>query len=563
MPDLEQRSPADLDSESQKNLTESAIANHMIDRHDTSVRLAAALLYSVGVCLILILIWAAFTKVPEVAVAPGQVTPRGQVKLIEPTADGVVEKVFVTEGQSVKAGDKLVLLDRIPYLAEVDKAQRDLEIANSKLKEHAKASQALQEIINDPSRMPNLQVDVSNVGQIISELYKAHLNLTEAQRDALGRGVLANASSKNDDDDGNANSDMSMISSRLRNAGAAKVNARQALEKRKGEFAERKKSLAIEANSLRQQIKSLKEQRPNLEMILAQTRAQANDMKVALEAGGLSRLQYMDALKAVEQADVALSAHNGQTDQLERRLEAAIAAQAEFDDKSRADLSQMQSTINQASSTVSEVAMQQRERTRNVSVSESNYYAALAKAKAALSQETDETENQESRIKQVKATLQAAQNSYDRAEISSPIAGIVTAIKLRGRGEVVSQKDVLMSVVPLVSDLVVEAQLPNKDRGFVHAGQPVKLKFASFPFQDFGILKGKLIEVESFPREINKLGGYYRIVVEPEQDYMLVHGQKLTFAPGMSVSAEVITNYRTVLNIMCEPIRKLQDARWN
>jgi multidrug resistance efflux pump len=579
MADLQQRSPADFLKED-NFAAQSAIANHMIDRHDTPIKLAAALLYAVGIAVIVILIWSAVTVVPEVSVAPGQVVPRGHVKLIEPSSDGIIEKILVKEGQHVNAGDKLVLLDRVPYIAAVDKSTKELEIAKSHLKEHELAIEALQQIIHDPGHMPNIQVDVANVSQIISDVYKNHSQWIEAQKDTFGKIGDSLGTESGQSDFGNkgggtviartapigtagGQSEMSLINTRLQNAGAEKAAARTTLEKRKKEFLERKNALAIETSSLQQQLKSLKGKRFNLELILGQTRTQASEMKTALEAGGLSRLQYLDALKSVEQAEMALVDHDNEVEKMEHSLESAKSAQAEFENKAHADVAQLESSVSRASSDLSDVALQQRVRHRNMSEAESVYLASLAKARAALSQETDEKMHQEAKIRQTEAELTSAQNSLERAEITSPIEGTVTAIKLRGKGQVVSSKEIMMSVVPLINDLVVEAQLPNKDRGFVKAGQKVKLKFSSFPFQDFGVLHGDVIEVENFPRDITKLGGYYRVLVAPEQQAMKVHGKEIPFAPGMTVTAEIITRYRSVLNIICEPLKKLTDARWN
>lgn len=571
MADLQQRSPADF-LKDDNFAAQSAIANHMIDRHDTPIKLAAALLYAVGIAVIVILVWSAVTNVPEVSVAPGQVVPRGHVKLIEPSSDGIVDKILVSEGQHVKAGDKLVLLDRVPYIAAVDKSKKELEIAKSHFKEHERAIDALQQIIDNPGHMPDIPVDVANVSQVISDLYKNHSAWLEAQKDTFGKTaeqsgggksgtVLALNSPSRTASAGQ--SEMSLINTRLVNAGAEKNAARMTLDKRRKEFLERKNALAIEASSIQAQLKSSKEKRRNLELILGQTKTQATEMKTALEAGGLSRLQYLDALKSVEQAEMALVDHDNEVEKLEHSLETAKSAQVEFENKSRADLAQLESSISRASSELSDVALQQRVRHRNMSEAESVYLSSLAKAKALLSQEGDEKENQEAKIRQEEAELTSAQNSLERAEICSPIEGTVTAIKLRGKGQVVSSKEVMMSVLPLVNDLVVEAQLPNKDRGFVRAGQKVKLKFASFPFQDFGVLHGDVIEVENFPRDISKLGGYYRVLITPDRQAMMVHGKEIPFASGMTVTAEIITRYRSVLNIIMEPLKKITDARWN
>lgn len=561
MANLQQRAPSDFASGEENLAPSSALADHMIDRHDTPIKIATYLLYSVGAVILILFIWSICTQVPEIAVAPGQVVPRSNVKLVEPAYSGVVEQINVIEGQQVKAGEQLVLLDRVPYLADLEKAKRELEIATSTIKEHEHAIEALNQIIQDPGTMPSIECDIANVNQAISEVYKNHSSWVEAQRDMFGKSEqdktpTATNKSKNI-------TDINLISSRLKDAGAEKEAAKQTLEKRKSEFLERKNSLAIETQSLTQQLTDLKQKRPMLELILNQTKAQANDMKTALEAGGLSRLQYLDALKNVEQNQMALQDHDREVDTLEHKLASAKSAQVEYESKSNADISELQSNVSKSSSEVSTIAMQERERQRNMSQADSTYLASIAKAKATLAQEVDEKEHQESRIRQLTAQVTAAQNSVDRAAICSPINGTVTAIKLRGKGEVVSQKDVMMSIVPLVTDLVVEAQLKNEDRGFVNMGQDVKLKFASFPFQDFGILKGKVVEIEASPREINKLGGYYRVLVEPEHTSMRVNGKEIPFASGMVVSSEIITRYRSVFSIIFDPFKKLADARWN
>ena len=57
------------------------------------------------------LAWAFFAQFDEVAVATGEVVPQGQVKTIQHLEGGIIEKIFVAEGDHVKAGDPLVQLD--------------------------------------------------------------------------------------------------------------------------------------------------------------------------------------------------------------------------------------------------------------------------------------------------------------------------------------------------------------------------------------------------------------------------------------------------------------------
>ena len=61
--------------------------------------------------LTVLLIWATQARLQEVATAPGEVVPQGQVKTIQHLEGGIIEEIFVQEGTRVKAGDPLVRLD--------------------------------------------------------------------------------------------------------------------------------------------------------------------------------------------------------------------------------------------------------------------------------------------------------------------------------------------------------------------------------------------------------------------------------------------------------------------
>jgi len=81
----------------------------LLDRHPLLTWRAAA--WPIMVLLAVILAWSFFAKLDEVAVAHGEVIPRGKVKLVQHLEGGIIEAIHVTEGDIVKAGDPLVQLD--------------------------------------------------------------------------------------------------------------------------------------------------------------------------------------------------------------------------------------------------------------------------------------------------------------------------------------------------------------------------------------------------------------------------------------------------------------------
>jgi adhesin transport system membrane fusion protein len=58
-----------------------------------------------------LLVWSFFAELDEVAVAQGEVVPKGQVKTIQHLEGGIIKGIFVREGDHVKTGNPLVQLD--------------------------------------------------------------------------------------------------------------------------------------------------------------------------------------------------------------------------------------------------------------------------------------------------------------------------------------------------------------------------------------------------------------------------------------------------------------------
>jgi adhesin transport system membrane fusion protein len=65
-------------------------------------------------------IWAAWAELDQVSRATGQVIPAGRVQVIQSTDGGVIGEIRVKEGDKVKKGQVIVLLDRVKIKAAVN-----------------------------------------------------------------------------------------------------------------------------------------------------------------------------------------------------------------------------------------------------------------------------------------------------------------------------------------------------------------------------------------------------------------------------------------------------------
>lgn len=75
------------------------------------------LLNSIAIVLLLLLLWAAFAKVDEVARGEGKVIPSQQLQVIQSYDGGVVAEILVREGQVVKKGDLLLRIDPTRFVS--------------------------------------------------------------------------------------------------------------------------------------------------------------------------------------------------------------------------------------------------------------------------------------------------------------------------------------------------------------------------------------------------------------------------------------------------------------
>ncbi len=78
---------------------------------------ARALLRVIALIVFLLLVWAAFAQLDEVARGEGKVIPSSQLQVIQSFDGGVVQEVLVREGQVVEKGDLLLRIDPTRFIS--------------------------------------------------------------------------------------------------------------------------------------------------------------------------------------------------------------------------------------------------------------------------------------------------------------------------------------------------------------------------------------------------------------------------------------------------------------
>lgn len=151
-------------------------------------------------------------------------------------------------------------------------------------------------------------------------------------------------------------------------------------------------------------------------------------------------------------------------------------------------------------------------------------------------------------------------------ELKAPHAGVVKDLATHTPGTVVAPGTILLTLVPRDEPLLAEVWVTNADAGFVQPEQKARIKFASYPFQRYGLVDGKVrlvsadaqdkaVTPEGATRQLQELA--YRALIELDAESLHFETQTLKLVPGMLVTAEVHIGDRSVLEYLLSPIRKV------
>ncbi|RYC76333.1 HlyD family type I secretion periplasmic adaptor subunit [Candidatus Nanoperiomorbus periodonticus] len=160
---------------------------------------------------------------------------------------------------------------------------------------------------------------------------------------------------------------------------------------------------------------------------------------------------------------------------------------------------------------------------------------------------------QEQRIAELENNLAKAKRALEQTTITAPVDGTILALNTRTIGGVVNVAELIAQIVPDNDLLYIDVTLDNQDVGFVGVGQRVVVKVATYPFQRYGYLEGTVENISPDAIQDEKKGLVYKAKVKLSG----VNSSKknrLKLLPGMSVSAEITTGKRRIIEFFLDPL---------
>ncbi|MBX9669145.1 MAG: HlyD family efflux transporter periplasmic adaptor subunit [Candidatus Obscuribacterales bacterium] len=521
-----------------------------LERPELIPEVVSYALYSLLFLILLGGVWAVVGSIDVVAVAPATAVPVGEVKLIQPEVDGVIESVMAVEGQHVTAGDVLAVLEKTASKTELEQGESRLAIVEEKLRALVQAKETLQQAISNPSLPPANAIDVEGVALAIADLNAAYITLREAQID---RSMFSDGSM----------TDMSALSSQTNSLQEQRILQCSALKERVNEHKAQAAQKRIEVEQLLTAIASAKVELGQAQLILEASQQQEESLKKVFQEGAVSRVDYLNTVKELERARRDVTRQTAVIDELIKKESIAESQLREFESKNIAAIAEKKAQLKCIDLESGRIGLLTRGVSRKYATALASFDSAKAKVCAALKRVESNLKEESEIFNQAKSHLTAAHYKLSTAEIKSPVAGRVTGIKLRGRGHVVKRGERLMAVVPDNATFVFEARIANKDAGFVEKGQLAKLKLASYPFEDFGVLDGQVAHLEASGEMTPGTQPVFVARVAPKRQFIMARGRARPLVSGMSATCEIITRRRSILSILVEPIAKLNETRWH
>jgi HlyD family secretion protein len=445
------------------------------------------------------IIWAYFAKIEEAIPAQGKLEPQASVKAVQIPVNGVVKELMVKEGQRVKAGEVLVRLDPTTAKAEV----KSLEKVRTSLIQEKQFYEA------QLGQAGTTSLDA------VTTISPQMLSLTKS------RGALI--------------AENQLLQSQLDGGSSGMALTREQQERLQSETAELASRTAMARSSvgqLQEQLNATTVRLESAQQTLDINQKILDDLTPLAEVGGISRIQV---LKQKQEAQT----NRSQVKELRKEQERLRWAIAEAQAK-------VQNTQ----------AVTRKDNTTQIS-------GNLQRIAEIDTQLTKAIVDNNKRIAEIDSQISQAQQILKYSEVRSPVDGTVFDLKVSGPGYVANPNinEPILKIVP-GDGLVAKVSITNQDIGFIREGMPVDVRVDSFPFSEFGDIKGEVTLIGSDALPPTEAQPYYTFPakIRLDRQTLLANGREIPLQSGMSVSANIKIRSRTVMSIFTDSFSKTAES---
>jgi hypothetical protein len=325
-------------------------------------------------------------------------------------------------------------------------------------------------------------------------------------------------------------------------AAAAEVKRQQSiLTQAKVRLSRLQENLAnakIGFTNVEKNLENAKSLRSMLDNNLSIAKEREENLRTLLEPGALTRVDYLDAKERLNRVNTDIIRSSDEITKNQNNLTEAKDKVASLEK----DVAAQFQEINQAEQAY------QTARNQNIRLTSERQSEILT-----------QINKRKEELTTVAGQLEQARKQKDGENIKAPVAGTIYKIKAT-KGPVQSGEE-LLSILPEGEEMLLEVKVLNRDIGFISQGMKAKVKIATFPFQEFGVVEGEVLQISPNATIDKELGLVFPTRIKLSKHSLNVRGQDVEFNPGMAANAEIVTRQKSVLTFIIEPItRRFSEA---
>ncbi|MCE2698095.1 MAG: HlyD family efflux transporter periplasmic adaptor subunit [Nostocales cyanobacterium LE14-WE4] len=325
-------------------------------------------------------------------------------------------------------------------------------------------------------------------------------------------------------------------------AAAAEANRQQSiLNQAKVRLSRLQENLAnakVSFTNVQKNLENVKSLRSMLDNNLSIAQQREENLRTLVEPGALTRVDYLDAKERLNRANADIIRNADEITKNQNNLTEAKDKIASLEKDAAAQFQE----INQAEQAY------QTARNQNIRLTSERQSEILT-----------QINKRKEELTTVAGQLEQARQQKDGETIKAPVAGTIYKIKAT-KGPVQSGEE-LLSILPEGEEMLLEVKVLNRDIGFINQGMKAKVKIATFPFQEFGVVEGEVLQISPNAIIDKELGLVFPTRIKLSKHSLNVRGQQVEFNPGMAANAEIVTRQKSVLTFIIEPItRRFSEA---
>ncbi|MCV3212306.1 HlyD family efflux transporter periplasmic adaptor subunit [Plectonema radiosum NIES-515] len=243
-------------------------------------------------------------------------------------------------------------------------------------------------------------------------------------------------------------------------------------------------------------------------------------------------------------------------------------------EKAKSDIKQAELRLteeqNRYQSTMSQLGSDIKQANLRLQEEQNSHQSLLQTGKLAMLRNQQQVKDLDTQIGTLKSQIAQAGSQVTSLELQmqqrivrSPIDGVIFEFPTTKPGAVVQPGQRIAQIAPKNTNFALKAQIPSQDSGFLKVGMPVKIKFDAYPFQEYGIVQGKLTWISPDSKVSQTPQGNaenFDLEITIDQQYIQNGKKRIPLSAGQTANAEVIIRQRRVIDFVLDPFKKLQKG---